>query len=112
MKGRSSHQMLKTDLARKEGTAGHVPSFFRDEHRGAGLGLVGDVCSNDHEFGLAVVLGKLGFLFAHTELAAKRIALRPNLIREIVVAQALEYKGCLRSGLTLLAFIRESNAFL
>jgi hypothetical protein len=79
--------MLKSDLALKyeqpqikRGNGWYVPSFFRDEHRGAVLGLVRDVCSNDHEFGLAIVLGKLGFPFAHTELAAKRIALRPNLI--------------------------------
>jgi hypothetical protein len=58
------------------------------------LGLVGDVCSNDHEFGIAIVLGKLDFLFAHTELAASGISLRPNLIEEIVVTQALENEGC------------------
>src|SRR5208283_4318129 len=96
----------------KEGTAGDVPSFFRDEHRGAVLGLVGDVCGNHHEFGLAIVLGKLDFPLALRELAASGISLRPNLIEEIVVAQALEYKGCLSSGSKLLACARKGDALL
>ena len=67
-----------------------------DEHRGVSGRLVGDVCSNDHEFGLAIVLGNLDLSLAHRELAAKRIAIRPNLIEEIVVAQALEHKVSFR----------------
>jgi len=104
--------MNSTNTKIKEGTAGYVPSFFRDEHRGAVLGLVGDVCGNHHEFRLAIVLGKLDLGLAHREFAAKGIARGPNLIQEIVVAQALEYKNCLRSGLSLLAFVRESHTLL
>ena len=74
----------------KEGTLGDVPSFFQGEHRGVVLGLVCDVCGNDHEFGLAIALGKLDFLLAHREFTAKGIAFRPNLIEEVVVAKALE----------------------
>src|SRR5271169_2957373 len=73
---------------------------------------MGDVCSNDYEFGRAIVLGKLDFFLAHRELAASGIALRPNLMEEIVVAQALEYKGCLPCGLSLLACVREGDALL
>jgi hypothetical protein len=54
---------------------------------------VGDVCGNDHEFGLAVVLCKLHLRLAHPELAACGIAFSPNLIKEIVVTQALENQG-------------------
>jgi hypothetical protein len=111
--------MLKACLALKyeqpqikEGTAGYVPSFFRDEHRGAVLGLVRDVCGYDHEFGLAIVLGKLDFPLAHPELAASGTALCPNLREEIVVAQALEYKDCLRSGVSFLACVRKGDALL
>jgi hypothetical protein len=61
--------------------------------RGLGaVGSVGDVCGNDHEFGLAIVLGKLNLGLAHPELTASGIAVRPNLIQEVVVAQALEYQ--------------------
>jgi hypothetical protein len=51
---------------------------------------VGDVRGNDHEFGLAIVFGKLYLSLAHPELAACGIAFSPNLIEEIAVAQALE----------------------
>ena len=95
-----------------EGTAGYVPSFIRDKHRGAVLGLVGDVCSNDHEFGIAIVLGKLDFLFAHTELAASGISLRPNLIEEIIVTQTMENEGRSDGRLSLTACVREGNALL
>ena len=91
---------------------GWLRSLFRAEHRGGVGQLVGDVCGNDHEFGLAIVLGKLDFPLALRELAASGISLRPNLIEEIVVAQALEYKGCLRSGLELLACARKGDALL
>jgi hypothetical protein len=73
---------------------------------------VRDVCGNHHEFGLAIVLGKLDLCLAHREFAAKGIARRPNLIEEIVVAQALEYKNCLRSGLKLLACVNNGDALL
>ena len=59
-----------------------------------------------------MVLGKLDFLFAHTELAASGISLHPNLIEEIVVAQTVEYKGCLRGRLSPLACDRECDALL
>ena len=73
---------------------------------------MGDVCGNDHEFGRARVLGDLNLGLAHREFAAKGIARRPNLIQEIVVAQALEYKGCLSSGSKLLACARKGDALL
>ena len=73
---------------------------------------MGDVCGNHHEFGLAIVLGKLDLGLAHPELAASGISLRPNLIEEIAVAQALEYKGCLRSGVSFLACVRKGDALL
>jgi hypothetical protein len=81
--------------------------------RGAGaLGLVGDVCGNDHEFGLAIVLGKLDLRLAHPELAAEGTAFCPNLIEEVVVAQALENKGGSVGRLTLTARVGEGDALL
>jgi len=87
-------------------------SLFRAEHRGGVGQLVGDVCGNHHEFRLAIVLGKLDLGLAHPELAASGISLRPDLIEEVVVAQALEYKGCLSSGLKLLACVSKGDALL
>ena len=66
---------------------------------------MGNVYGNDNEFGFAIVLGHLDLGLAHRELAARGIAFRPNLIKEIVVAQTLEHKGCLRSRLSLLACV-------
>src|SRR5208283_210163 len=88
-------------------------SLFRGEHPGAGaLGLVGDVCGNDHEFGLAIVLGDLNLGLAHRELAASGIAFRPNLIEEVVAAQALEHEGGSFGRLSLTACVREGDALL
>ena len=60
---------------------------------------------NHHEFRLVIVLGKLDLGLAHPELAASRIAFRPNLIKKIVVAQALEHKLGSGRGLSLLACV-------
>jgi hypothetical protein len=67
---------------------------------------VRDVCSNDHEFGLAIVLGDLSLGLAHRELAVKGIARRPNLIEEIVVTEALENQGGSIGRLSLTALER------
>jgi hypothetical protein len=78
----------------KGGNAGDVPSFFRDEHRGAVLGLVRDVCGNDHEFRACYSsCGDLDLSLAHREFTAEVTALRPDLIEEVVVAQAPENQG-------------------
>ena len=55
---------------------------------------------------------KDGFLFAHTELAASGISLRPNLIEEIVVTQTLENEGCSDGRLSLTACVRDGDALL
>ena len=86
---------------KKEGTLANVPSLGVSTAGGVLWGLVGDVCGNDHEFRLAVVLGKLHLRLAHRELAASGIALGPNLVQEIVVAEPLEYKRCSSAGLRL-----------
>jgi hypothetical protein len=78
--------------------------------RGGAWGLVGDVCGNDHEFRLATVLSNLNLGLAHPELAANGIALRPNLIEQIIVAQTLEYKRCSVCGVKALACVREGDA--
>jgi hypothetical protein len=96
----------------KRGNAGDAPSFFRCEHYGAVLGLVGDVCGNDHEVRLAVVLGELDLGLAHREFTAEGTALRPDLIEEIVAAQALENQRGSVGRLTLTARVGEGDALL
>jgi hypothetical protein len=71
---------------------------------------VGDVCSNDHEFGIAIVLGNLDLGLAHREFTAKGLARRPNLIEEIVVAQALEHQLGFGRGLATSACVRDGDA--
>jgi len=79
---------------KKRKRLGDVPSFGLSTAGGAGR-LVGDVCGNYHEFGLAIVLGKLDFLLARGELTAPVIAFSPCLVEEVVLAQAMEHKlGC------------------
>ena len=80
-------------------------SLFWAEHRGGAGRLVGDVCGNHHEFRLLIVLGKLDLGLARPELAASGIAFRPNLIKKIVVAQALKQKLGSGRGLSLLACV-------
>ena len=75
------------------------------------MGLVRDVCGNDHEFG-AIVLGKLDLCLAHREFTAKGIARRPNLIEEIAVAHALENQRGSVGRLTLTARVGEGHALL
>src|SRR6516165_3135249 len=90
--------------------AGPFPLSFAMNTAGAVLGLVGDVCSNDHEFGLAIVLGNLDLGLAHRELAAEGTSLSPNLIEEVVVAQALEHQLGSGRGSATAACVREGDA--
>jgi hypothetical protein len=102
--------MNRPQIKKKE-RLGHVPSFGLSTAIVPGR-LVGDVCGNDHEFGLAVVLGKLGFLFAHRELTASGSSVRPNLIEEIVIAHAVENQRGSDGRLSLTACVREGDALL
>jgi hypothetical protein len=88
-KGVQETRGLRAREQKKEGTWERSLSRA-EQHRGSAVGLAGDVCSNNHEFRFLMVLGKLGLCLAHRKFAARRIAFRPNLIEEVVVAQALE----------------------
>jgi hypothetical protein len=66
-----------------------VPSFKLNDAVDA-MRLVGEVCGNDCESWLLMVLGKLDLGAAFRELSSREIALGPNLVEEVVVAHAME----------------------
>jgi hypothetical protein len=73
---------------------------------------VGDVCGHDHKFGLAIVFGNLDFGLALREFATVRIAILPNLVEEVVIAEALKDRLGFGGGLNATAFVRKGHALL
>src|SRR5215471_15417231 len=103
----------KKHIETKRGNVGRRSLFLSGRTlRGSAVGLAGDVCGDDHELRLAVVLGKLHLRLGHWELAAGVTAVRPNLIQEIVVAEPLKYKRCCAGRAGTMAHVSEGDTLL